>query len=208
MLIIKKRMNLKYTVIKVVLGIIIVVLAYFLYESIMRPVRFNAAVNERERVVIAQLLDLRTAQQFYKREHNRYTKNFDTLVNFLKTGEIPEVRMIPDPNDTTFTKTIYDTLGYVKVADSLFSKRPNFDINSLRYIAYTNQQQFEINSGEVERGGIKVAVYEIKAHYNTFLNGLDRQLVINLIKSKEDIEKYPGLKLGSMDEPSTDGNWE
>ena len=47
-------MNLKYTVIKVVLGIIIVVLAYFIYESIMRPVRFNAAVSESEKVVIAQ----------------------------------------------------------------------------------------------------------------------------------------------------------
>ncbi len=201
-------MNLKYTVIKVVLGIIIIVLAYFLYESIMRPVRFNKAVNERESVVISQLIDLRTAQQFFRKEYNRYTKNFDSLITFLQTGEIPEVRMIPDPNDTTFTKTIYDTLGYVKVADSLFSKRPNFDINALRYIPFSGNQTFEIAAGEVERGGIKVGVYEIKAHYNTYLKGLDRQQVVNLIKSKEDIEKYPGLKLGSMEEPSTDGNWE
>jgi hypothetical protein len=201
-------MNLKYTVIKVVFAIIIVVLAYFLYESIMRPVRFNKAVSEREKVVIAQLIDLRTAQQFYKRQHNKYTNNWDELIKFLQNGEIPEVRMIPDPNDTTFTKTIYDTLGYVKVADSLFSKRVNFDINSLRYIPFSGNEVFEIAAGEVDRGGIKVGVYEIKAHYNTFLKGLDRQYVINLIKSKEDIEKYPGLKLGSMEEPSTDGNWE
>ena len=38
-------MNLKYTIIKVVLGIIIIVLAYSIYESIMRPVRFNAATG-------------------------------------------------------------------------------------------------------------------------------------------------------------------
>jgi hypothetical protein len=94
------------------------------------------------------------------------------------------------------------------VADSLFKSRPGFDINSLRFIPFTNQELFELNAGEVDRGGIKVSVYEIKAHYNTFLKGLDRQYVINLIKSKEDINKYPGLKLGSMDEPSTDGNWE
>ena len=201
-------MNKKYLVIQVVLGIIVVVLAYFLYESIMRPVRFNAAVKVREDVVIARLIDLRTSEQFFKRQYNRYTSNFDSLITFLKTGEIPEVRMIPDPNDTTFTKTISDTLGYVKVADSLFAKRPDFDINSLRFIPFTNMETFEIASGYVDRGGIKVGVYEVKAHYNTFLKGLDRQYVINLIKSKEDLEKFPGLKVGSMEEPSTDGNWE
>jgi len=201
-------MNKKYLVIQVVLGIIVVILAYFLYESIMRPVRFNAAVKVREDVVIARLIDLRTSEQFFKRQYNRYTSNFDSLITFLKTGEIPEVRMIPDPNDTTFTKTISDTLGYVKVADSLFSRRPDFDINSLRFIPFTNMEPFEIASGYVDRGGIKVGVYEVKAHYNTFLKGLDRQYVINLIKSKEDLEKFPGLKVGSMEEPSTDGNWE
>jgi len=201
-------MNVKYTVIKVVLAIIIIVLAYFLYESIMRPVRFNKAVSEREDVVIDRLSDLRTSQQFFKKHYNRYTANFDSLITFLKTGEIPNVRMIPDPNDTTFSKTIYDTLGYVKVADSLFSGRSGFDLNSLRYIPFTDNTEFEIAAGAVDRGGIKVGVYEIKAPYNIFLKGLDRQLVINLIKSKEDIDKYPGLKLGSMEEPSTDGNWE
>jgi hypothetical protein len=201
-------MNLKFTVIKVVLAIIIVVLAYLIYESIMRPVRFNAATDSREDKVIQRLVDLRTSQQFYKRQYNRYTASFDTLITFLSKGEIPVVKMIPDPNDTTFTKTISDTLGYVKVADSLFHKRTNFVLDSLRYIPFAGDQKFEIASGSIDRSGIKVPVYEIKAHYTTFLKNLDRQLVTNLIKSKEDIDKYPGLKVGSMDEPSTDGNWE
>jgi hypothetical protein len=201
-------MNLKYTIIKVVLSIIIVVLAYLIYDSIMRPVRFNEATASREAKVIARLIDLRTVQQFYKREHNKYTANFDTLLRFVKSGEIPMVKMIPDPNDTTFTKTISDTLGYVKVADSLFSKRPNFVLDSLRYVPFSDGVKFELAAGEIDRGGIKVSVYEIKAPYSTYMRGLDRQLVINLSKSKEDIDRYPGLKLGSMAEPSTDGNWE
>lgn len=201
-------MNLKYTIIKVVLGIIVVVLSYLIYESIMKPVRFNAATSAREAKVIARLLDLRASQQFYKREHNKYTDSFDTLITFLRTGDIPVVKMIPDPNDTTFSKTISDTLGYVKVADSLFRNRANFTMDSLRFIPYSQGIPFEIAAGEVDRGGIKVSVYEIKANYSTFLKGLDRQLVTNLIKSKEDVERYPGLKLGSMEEPSTDGNWE
>ena len=201
-------MNVKYTIIKVVLSVIIIVLAYLIYESIMRPVRFNKATAERETKVIAQLIDLRTAQQFFKREHSRYTSSFDTLITFLKTGEIPVVKMIPDPNDTTFTKTISDTLGYVKVADSLFSKRQNFNLDQLKFVPFSDGKPFEMAAGSIDRGGIKVSVYEIKAPYSTYMKGLDRQLVTNLTKSKEDIDRYPGLKVGSMSEPSTDGNWE
>jgi len=87
-------MNVKYTIIKVVLSIIIVVLAYLIYDSIMRPVRFNEATSAREAKVVARLIDLRTSQQFYKREHNRYTASFDTLIAFLTKGEIPMVKII------------------------------------------------------------------------------------------------------------------
>jgi len=201
-------MNRKYIIVKVVLAVIIVVLAYLIYESIMRPVRFNAATSAREAKVVARLMDLRTSQMFYKRQHNKYTASFDTLLTFLTKGTIPVVRMIPDPNDTTFSKTISDTLGYVKVADSLFQNRPNFRLDSLRYIPYSRGIEFEIAAGVIDRGGIKVAVYEIKAPYSAYMTGLDRQLVTNLTKSKEDIDRYPGLKVGSMEEPSTDGNWE
>lgn len=201
-------MNSKFTIIKVVLAIVIIVLAYSIYESIMRPVRFNKATAEREAKVIGQLIDLRTVQQFYKKEHNKYTGSFDTLLDFVKNGEIPQIKMIPDPNDTTFTRTISDTLGYVKVADSLFSKRPNFKVDDLKYIPYSDGTMFEMAAGEIDRGGIKVGVYEIRAPYSAYMKGLDRQLVVNLSKSKEDLERYPGLKVGSMQEPSTDGNWE
>jgi hypothetical protein len=53
-----------------------------------------------------------------------------------------------------------------------------------------------------------VYVFEAKAPFTTFLKGMDEQQVINIIAKFEDIEKYPGLKVGSLTEPSTDGNWE
>ncbi|MBW6461166.1 MAG: hypothetical protein K0B08_11405 [Bacteroidales bacterium] len=201
-------MNWKFNVVKIVLTIIIIVLVYLIYDSIMRPVRFNQATHERERVVISRLIDLRLSQQFYKRQYNKFTDNLDTLITFLKVGEIPVVSLIPDPTDTTFTRSISDTLEFVKVADSLFSRKINFSVDSLRFIPFSGNKLFEIEAGNIERGGINVPVFEIRAHYHTFLAGLDRQLIVNLVKSKEDIERYPGLKVGSMQEPSTDGNWE
>jgi hypothetical protein len=40
------------------------------------------------------------------------------------------------------------------------------------------------------------------------LEGLDEQSVTNLIAAREQLERFPGIKVGSMTEASTDGNWE
>lgn len=195
-------------IIKILLLVVIFILVYLLYESVMRPVRFNKEVTKRSDAVIQNLKDIRSAQLIYKNINANYTGSFDTLVNFLKEGEIAVVKMVPDPEDTTFTRTIRDTLGYIPVIDSLFGNRKNFDVNQLRYIPFTENELFKMDAGIIEKGGVDVNVFEVKVHYETFLNGLNEQMVINLVASREQIEKYPGLKVGSMEEASTDGNWE
>ena len=55
---------------------------------------------------------------------------------------------------------------------------------------------------------MNVPVFEAKAHYKTYLIGLDPQRIRNEAAQREDVNKYPGMKVGSMTEPSTDGNWE
>ena len=65
-----------------------------------------------------------------------------------------------------------------------------------------------MKAGVIKKGGVKVNVFEVKAPYSEILKGMDEQLVINLIASRKEIKKYPGLKVGSMEDPSTDGNWE
>ena len=69
-------------------------------------------------------------------------------------------------------------------------------------------EQFELQAGYIMRGGLKVAVFEAKTPYKSYLWDLDPQRVNNLRAEQEDLEKYAGLKVGSMDEPSTSGNWE
>lgn len=195
-------------IIKILLLVVILVLVYLVIESVMRPVRFNKEVTKRSDAVIQNLKDIRLAQLAYKNMNNSYTGSFDTLIDFLKKGEIPVVKMVPDPTDTTFSKTITDTLGYIPVIDSLFGNRKDFDVSSIKYIPFTEKKPFEMAAGTIEKGGVKVNVFEVKVHYNIFLDGLNKQMVVNLIAGREQIEKYPGLKVGSMDEASTDGNWE
>jgi len=197
----------KRTIIQIVLLVIIIILAYLVYQSVNKPLVFNAEKDKREAVVIQDLKDIRSGQQIYKKMYNKYASDFDTLLNFLREGEIPIVKKVPDPEDTTFTRTINDTIGYIVVADSLYGRRANFQLDSLPYVPMSGVK-YKLESGKIERGGLKVHVFEASAHYKSILIGMDNQMIINLIKARKDIEKYPGLKVGSIQEPSTDGNWE
>ncbi len=198
----------KNLILKIVLFAVIIVLGYMVYESINKPVRFKKERAQREVEVVQRLKDIRSAQSIFKQANNSYTPSFDSLIAFLKSGEIPVVKLVPDPEDTTFTKTISDTLGYVKVLDSLFGKRKNFNVDNLRYIPFSDGVEFEMDAGSIDRGGVTVSVFEAKAPFMAYLKGLEEQRIYNIIAGEEDIDKYPGLKVGSMTEPSTDGNWE
>ncbi len=195
-------------VIQLVLLVIILALGWYVYDSIMEPVKFKQEMKERESKVVQHLKDIRSVEYFYKYENGTYSASFDSLIAFIKTGEIPVIKIIPDPDDTTFVKTISDTVGFVSVLDSLFKNRADFNVASLGSIPFSGGKPFELNAGNIDRGGVEVAVFEAKAHYKTFLKGMDEQAIINLVSTKEDIDRYPGLKVGSMTEPSTDGNWE
>jgi len=204
-------MNKKLTIINIALALVAILLVYLVFDSIRQPVAFENTRKEREIKVVQSLKDIRNTQTLFKQTYNRYTANFDSLIEYIKTGELPVVNIVPDPTDTTFTRTINDTIGYVKVSDSLFRNRVNFNVNDLRYIPFSNKEQFEMQAGYIMRGGLKVAVFEAKAPYKSYLNIDDkkfRQRVNNLRAEQEDMDKYAGLKVGSMDEPSLNGNWE
>jgi len=198
----------KSLLLKIVLFAVIIFMGYMVYESINKPLKFTKERAKREAVVVQRLKDIRNVQSLYKQANNKYAASFDSLLAYLNSGEIPVVKLIPDPTDTTFTKTISDTLGYVKVTDSLFSKRTGFNPNNLRFIPFSEGEVFTMDAGSIDRGGVNVSVFEAKAPFIAYMKGMEEQRINNLIAGEEDIEKYPGLKVGSMTEPSTDGNWE
>lgn len=202
--------NKNLTIINIALALIALLLVYLVYKSISEPVVFENIRKEREVEVVQRLKDIRTTQTIFKQTYNRYTGSFDTLIDFIKTGELPVVNIKADPNDTTFTKTINDTVDYIPVIDSLFGGRENFSVDKLRNVPFSENEsvEFELQAGYIMRGGLKVAVFEAKTPYFVYLWDLDHQRVNNLRAEMEDLEKYPGLKVGSMDEPSLNGNWE
>ncbi len=197
----------KSSILKVVLAIIIVVLAYFIFNSINTPLKFEKQLSSRADAVIVKLKDIRTAENLFEAMHNRYTGSFDTLIQFVREGKIPEVKMIPDPKDTTNTRTITDTIGFVSIFDSIFAKR-DYKLEDLSLIPFSNNEKFTLMAGKINKGGVDVSVFESTAPLETYSTGLNKQMVINRVQELKDKSKFPGLKVGSMFEASTDGNWE
>jgi hypothetical protein len=52
-------------------------------------------------------------------------------------------------------------------------------------------------------------LFEVKAPYETYLGGLDKQEIINLKDVQSKLGRYCGLMVGSIDTPNNGaGNWE
>ncbi len=204
-------------VINIILFAIILLLAWMVVKSIQAPIKFNNEQKARESKVVERLIDIRNAEVLYKNTYSKYTNNFDSLIDFCQNAEIPIVNIIPDPTDTTFTRTINDTIGFVKVMDSVRGGRDNFNIHDIKWVPFSEpRQQYELEAGFIKRNGIDIPVFEARTPYEVYLatpgaafNEKEwKQRRDNAKAEKESINRYAGMKVGSMEEASTDGNWE
>ncbi len=207
------------TVIQIVLIIAIIGLGYLCYDSINSVIRFNRIHKIRTEVNIQKLKDIRTAQVAYKSQFEKYTGSFDTLINFVKNDSLKLVKKEGSLSDSLlaegWTEKKALSVGLIKrdtilvsVLDSLFGKK--FQIDSLKYVPFVDNEEYEMGAGVVVTGsGVSVEVFEAKVHNNIFLDGLDKQEIINLNDKALKLERYPGLKVGSLDETNNNaGNWE
>lgn len=223
--------------IRITLVIAIAFLAYICVMSIITPIRFDNIRAAREKAVIARLINIRKAQIEFKDQNGRYTASCDTLVDFIKNGKMPVVLKegtLTDEqlqNGLTEAKALKivksgnkkeiaanglegfrrDT-SYVSVYESLFANDLKEDqIDQIVVVPFSNGQKFEMETASHTNAasGIVIPLFEARAPYDMYLSDLDRQELINLKDEKKQLEKYPGLKVGSIQEPNNNaGNWE
>jgi len=208
-------------VIQILFVLIIIVLGYLIVESIMEPIRFNQDVEQREHATISRLIDIREAQKAYKDIYKKYTGSFDTLIAFLDTGsfdvvraegEIPEEWLDEMGFDKAREKALKDGVitresTKVPVIDSLFGR--GYAIDSLRYVPYTDDVTFTMESGEIlTSSNLLVQVVEVSVQYDYLLAGMDGQLIVNYKDERMKIVGFEGVKFGSMEEGTLTGNWE
>jgi len=203
------------SLLQAVSGLVIILLAFLLTRSIAQPIRFNREAEARTNAVVSRLIDIRKAQTAYKSIYGDYTASFDTLINFIKNDSfvIQKITGTYDPDEMDANEAV--SVGLVDISstpvsvkDSLFGSEA--DIDMLRYVPYTRQEEFVMNAGTIETASkVQVDVFEVYALYETLLGGFDSRLVDNYLNEKLKVSGFPGLKVGSMSEATNNtGNWE
>ncbi len=208
-------------ILQIVLWILIIFLGYKLYQSIIGPVHFNQEKEERYKKVIASLKDIKAGELAFQEVNGKFAGNFDSLVRFLDTAEFA----ITARRDTSYPDqaknkafgldpikggyyiedVIIDTLRFTSVKDSLYQKSDRY--KTMMNVPGTDAQ-FELKAGKLDKSGTLYSVFEAKVSKDVVLQGLDRDLVSQekQVNSVDGVNG-PNIKVGSMDEVNTSGNW-
>ena len=120
-----------------------------------------------------------------------------------------QARIFDEYNKSNHTlRVVCSVESKIPVKDTLFNERPGFCIDSLAYIPFSGDKII-MKSVISETQGIKLPLFEALVPYTSLLKGLDPQLVVNTISEKEDLDLYPGLKVGDVEKANNNaGNWE
>jgi hypothetical protein len=207
---------------KVQIGITVVIAlgaVYFAYMDYAVISERLAYEKKKERVnmhVIQRMKDIRKAQLAYKKENNKYAASFDSLLYFLKEGELSLVKRLGSLPDTVPTDEMARELGLIQkmpegmtdeeVLASGIIVRDTVKVNVLSYVFNEDDRKdrktpfyvdslpyvpfadhkFEMRADMIDLGGVQQPVF--------------------LVKDPKPFEK-PGFSMGSLTEASTSGNW-
>ncbi len=203
-------------ILQVVLGVIVVVLAWVLVRQIIMPLEFQKETTVRETAVIDRIKDIRSAEQAFKQKNERYTGSFDSLIAFVLRDSLVYERQIGSADDSVaVARGLVKTEKFAKaVRDTIFSPRKLTDqqIRDLRFIPYAaDGTEYILNAAMLTtESKVVVPVFEAKAPYKTFMADMDEQMLVNLIDDAKNVyHKYPGIAVGSVEQATNDaGNWE
>ena len=191
--------------------LIIIALAYLIVRSIQQPVQFNKEKAAREADAITILKDIRTLQVAYKNVYNHYAPAMDSLIDFYKNGEMTIIKQIGSMDDSLAVaqKRVRREIMKMPVKDTIFKDRASFNPESLRTIPYSGGDPVILKSDIKVVSGVNVPLFEADIPYNSLLKGMHHQLLVNLNYERTDQGRYPGLQVGSIDNPNNNaGNWE
>ena len=217
-----------------VLPAIIVVLGVLIWNSIQEPVVFKQERENREKVAIQRLKDIRTLQSAFKSSFGKFTPSMDTLIDFYNNGKITIKKQIGSMDDSVAVAntqalrkknrkiTNEELLAYyekgmnlvlsidveIPVKDTLL-KRADFKVDDLRYIPFSDGKEIDMKDTFKVVSGVDFPLFEAGMPFSDLLKGLNHQLIVNLNAERNDTGRYPGLKVGSIDAPNNNaGNWE
>ena len=187
----------KYLTLVLALG-----LSAYLINSIKFSIDEETRISNAEQKIINKLKMIREAQIAFRNVNGKYTDNWDSLINFIDSGQIfliqrrEETKLLEYGAEETIL--FLDTLGSISVLDSLFSDYPNFTSNSLKYVPGYDDIIFQMWASAIEKGGVLVNVVEVRNP-----NPIDPDR-----NEAEEANIHKPLRFGSRTSITTAGNWE
>ncbi|MBP5196285.1 MAG: hypothetical protein J6035_02625 [Bacteroidaceae bacterium] len=213
-------------VINAVLAVCTVALLFICWRSIADDQDFNAEVEAREAVVKARLLEIRDAEEEFKKQHPdaEYCADWNVLIDFVKHGKLPIIIKQGTLSDAQMDKGLTERKAadivasgdqaaiaanglqgfrrdtvWVSLRDSLY-KDPAFNPDSMRYIPFSGGDTFEIIAcPNTTKSGAIIQVMECDAPYESYLKGMGKRgerLIYNNKEAADAKGAYPGLKIG------------
>ncbi|MFR9649432.1 MAG: hypothetical protein SNJ33_06880 [Rikenellaceae bacterium] len=206
---------------QLILAACIIALIYVVYLQISKPIKFEEECAQTEALVIERIQNIRSAQRSYKSVNQRFTADFDTLIQFVLNDSLKMERKIYDEDDSVGMAILKRDKRknveefYVPVIDTVFSPRkltPEQVLN-LRYIpGCEGEQEYLLQAGVITtESKVVIPVVECRAPYIFYLDTVAyRQEIVNLTDNAiNNFNRYPGIKFGSMEVGNNEaGNWE
>ncbi len=211
-------------IISVLLWVVILFLGYSLYKSIIGPVEFNKVKQVRYAKVITNLKDIRVSELAYQEIEGRFTGDFDSLVQFLDTAKFAIIQR----RDTSFAdveknkafgldaqkggyykeEIIIDTLRFASVKDSLFGESDRYKTMMNIPLEIADGAKYELKAGKYEKNESLYSVFEASVAKSLILSDQNP----DLIKQEDKLISVdgingPSVRVGSMNDIDTSGNW-
>jgi hypothetical protein len=201
------------------LWVLIAFLGYKTFMSVYGEIQFNKIKDQRYAKVIENLIDIRDSQLAHRTVKGQFAGNWENLVRFIDTDSFT----ITQRRDTSILDVeatrrfggvetfkdivVIDTLDFVSVRDSLFGADPRFK-TMMNLPVGKEGAKYELKAGVLDQNDMKIPVFEVRAPKELVLFGLETYL-INKEKQVQSVDGVNGdaIKVGSMDEVNTNGNW-
>ena len=207
-------------VLQLLLWLVIIFLGWKLYNSVNGPVEFNKIKEVRYAKVIRSLKDIKAAEMAHNEITGKFTGSFDSLIRFIDTAQFANV----ERRDTSYADVVknrafgikegyfiedvvLDTLGFTPVKEALYDGTDRYK-TMMNIPVEGVDDQFELQAGKLEKSGAIYSVFEASVSKEVILKDLDPDLIVQekQVVSVEGVNG-PSLKVGSMTEVDTSGNW-
>jgi hypothetical protein len=182
-------------------------------------INFEKQEKVRREAIVERLINIRDAQIGYKNVYGVYAGNFDELKKFLsekklpfliKEGELTDEQLKAGMTEQEAVKKgiIKRDTNWVLSKDTLLG--PNFDVTSINKVPGFENSTFLLDTATISSSsGYTVPVFEAGVPYDVYLGDLDPQLLFNLKDKMKKMNRYLGLRVGSITEINNNaGNWE